>query len=237
MIKVDQLIYKSRQRLNKLATNEHQDIPEEDLLLIINEAQIKLVKSKANPLDGSSKRYQDIEFLIVPAEKQKLVPEIKNKHLNRWTADLSKLDPAYMLYVDSYLLCDKEDCKGRVIWVNHDLQSHGSIPSLLNNSNYKPSFEYQETFNDEQDGEMGFYTDGTFQIKEAYISYIHYPQMVDKAGYEDFEGKQSKDQDSEFPLSLENELLDIIAQDIAQYTENPSAYQAAAQSRAYNDKP
>lgn len=237
MIPVVQLVYKSRQRQNKLATNQHQEIPIEDLILIINEGQIKLVKAKARPFDGSKINYEDLQFLIEPAEKHELKLALSNKITNRWKADISKLDPKYMFYVDSYLLADKDECKDRVVWVNQDLPQHGSIPTLLNNSNYKPSFEYQETFNDEMNGELGFYTDGTFTPTKAYVSYLRYPVNVDMEGYEDFDGQPSKNQDSEFPEYLENELLDIIQQDIAEYTENPSAYQAAAQSRITNDKP
>lgn len=231
MIKVEQLIYKSRLRANKLATNDHQEIPIEDLILIINEAQLKLIKKKADKLDASRKGYEDLEFLIEPAEDHPLTLQLVNKHTNRWKADLSELDPPYMYYIDSYIIADKGECKDRVVWVNGDLAQHGSIPTLLNNSNYKPSFEYQETFNDEFEGEIGFYTDGTFTPTKAYLSYLRYPVKVDIEGYEDFDGVASKTVDSEFYEYLEDELLDIITQDIAQYTENPSAYQASALSR------
>ena len=51
MILVDSLLYKIDQRLNKLSTNEHQQIQLEDKILALNEAQIKLIKQK---LDGAT---------------------------------------------------------------------------------------------------------------------------------------------------------------------------------------
>ena len=51
MIPVDSLLYKIDQKLNKLSTNEHQQIPLEDKILSLNEAQIKLIKQK---VDGFS---------------------------------------------------------------------------------------------------------------------------------------------------------------------------------------
>ena len=51
MIPVDSLLYKIDQKLNKLSTNEHQQINLEDKILALNEAQIKLIKQK---LDGPS---------------------------------------------------------------------------------------------------------------------------------------------------------------------------------------
>jgi len=43
MIPVDSLLYKIDQKLNKLSTNEHQQIQLEDKILALNEAQIKLI--------------------------------------------------------------------------------------------------------------------------------------------------------------------------------------------------
>lgn len=234
MIRVDQLIYKSRQRQNKLATNDHQEIPDQDLILIINEGQIKLVKQKKKAGEKDSKHIADIQFLVEKPEDHKLKPEVSNETTNRWKVSTKDISPSYMYYVDAYILADKEGCKDRVVWVNPDLVQHGSINLLLNNSNYKPSFEYQETFSDETNGELGVYTDGTFTPTALYLSYIRYPKNVSTGDIGMFDGEIPELQHSEFPEHLEDELLDIIAQDIAQYTENPSAYQAAALSRTNN---
>ena len=66
MIPVDSLLYKIDQKLNKLSTNEHQQIPLEDKILALNEAQIKLIKQKVDGfstvsgrgLDAFKKRYE-----------------------------------------------------------------------------------------------------------------------------------------------------------------------------------
>ena len=51
MISVDSLLYKLHQKLNKLSSNNHQQIQLEDKILALNEAQIKLIKQK---VDGFS---------------------------------------------------------------------------------------------------------------------------------------------------------------------------------------
>ena len=114
--------------------------------------------------------------------------------------------------------------------MNADLVEQNSIPTLLNNSNYKPSFEYQETFCEETRDSIAVYTDGTFTPTALYLSYIRYPKPVSKEGYEDSEGNPTITADSEFPPFLEDELLDIIETDVRLYTENP-AYQAALQKK------
>jgi hypothetical protein len=48
MIQIDSLLYKIDQKINKLSTNEHQQIQLEDKILALNEAQIKLIKQKVD---------------------------------------------------------------------------------------------------------------------------------------------------------------------------------------------
>jgi len=233
MIPVDSLLYKIDQKLNKLSTNEHQQIPLEDKILALNEAQIKLIKQKVDGqstvsglgLDAFKKRYEDLQRLVVNYKDLSLV--LKNAKLNQYAADLSLLTPKYMFYVDSYVIATKGLCVDRQIWINKDLSKHGDISLLLNNDHYKPSFEYQETFNSLSSNEMSIYTDGTFTPSKLWVSYMRYPVYIDKVGYIRFDGTASTNQDCELELYLEDELLDLTVQSLAMYTENQSAVQSA----------
>lgn len=236
MISVDSLLYKIDQRLNKLSTNDHQEIQLEDKILALNEAQLKLIKQKVDGfstvsgmgLDSFKKRYEDLQKLIQSYSNQYLVPTIRDKHLNQWVVYLDELSPKYMFYIDSYMLADKGECKNRVIWINKELAKHGDTSLLLNNEHYKPSFEYQETFNYISSDEMSVFTDGTFVPKEVYIAYMRYPIYIDKEGYVKFDGSDSINQDCELEEYLEDELLDLTVQNLAMYTENQSAVQSSA---------
>lgn len=235
MIPVDSLLYKVDQRLNKLSTNEHQQIPLEDKILALNEAQIKLIKQKVDGastisglgLDAFKKRYEDLQSLVITYNHQPLGLKIKNEEVHQWFASLHDLVPKYMFYLDSYVLADKGRCKDRVIWVNRDLSKHGDLQFILNNDHYKPSFEYQETFNVLSSDEISVFTDGTFIPTKIYILYMRYPQYIDKAGYIKLDGQPSIDQDCELETYLEDELLDLTVQNLAMYTENQSAVQSS----------
>jgi hypothetical protein len=235
MIPVDSLLYKIDQRLNKLSTNEHQQIQLEDKILALNEAQIKLIKQKVDNistvsqmgLDSFKKRYEDLQSLIIAYNDGQLPLTLKNKELNQWKANIHALEPKYMFYIDSYVLADKGICKNRKIWINRDLAKHGDLQFILNNVHYKPSFEYQETFNFLSSDEISIFTDGTFTPKKICISYMRYPVYIDKAGYVKFDGTDSTDVDCELETYLEDELLDLTVQNLAMYTENQSAVQNA----------
>ena len=235
MISVDSLLYKIDQRLNKLSTNEHQQIQLEDKILALNEAQIKLIKQKIDNistvsqmgLDSFKKRYEDLQSLVVAYNDGQLPLTIKNKELNQWKANIHVLEPKYMFYIDSYVLADKGICKDRKIWINRDLAKHGDLQFILNNTHYKPSFEYQETFNFLSSDEISIFTDGTFIPTKICISYMRYPVYIDKEGYIKFDGTPSTDVDCELETYLEDELLDLTVQNLAMFTENQSAVQNA----------
>jgi hypothetical protein len=235
MIPVDSLLYKIDQRLNKLSTNDHQQIQLEDKILALNEAQIKLIKQKVDGqstnsgmgLDSFKKRYEDLQSLVVPYNNGKLKLRIKNAEINQWAANIHLLSPKYMFYVDSYILADKGRCKNRKIWINRDMAKHSDLQFILNNDHYKPSFEYQETFNFLSSDEISVFTDGTFTPTNIYVSYMRYPQYINKDGYIMLDGQPSFDQDCELETYLEDELLDLTVQNLAMYTENQSAVQSS----------
>jgi len=235
MIPVDSLLYKIDQKLNKLSTNEHQQIQLEDKILALNEAEIKLIKQKVDGqstnsglgLDAFKKRYEDLQSLVVTYNKQPLDLFVKNAELNQWAANIHLLTPKYMFYIDSYVLADKGRCKDRKIWINRELAKHGDLQFCLNNVHYRPSFEYQETFNFLSSDEISIFTDGEFIPTKIYISYMRYPQYINKDGYIMLDGLPSFDQDCELETYLEDELLDLTVQNLAMYTENQSAVQSA----------
>jgi hypothetical protein len=233
MIPVDSLLYKIDQKLNKLSTNEHQQIALEDKILALNEAQIKLIKQKVDGistvsglgLDSFKKRYEDLQSLVETYNHQPLDLKLKNEEVHQWFASLHTLVPKYMFYLDSYILADKGRCKDRIVWVNRDLAKHGDLQFILNNEHYKPSFEYQETFNFLSSDEISVFTDGTFTPTKIYIMYMRYPQYINKEGYIMLDGEPSVDADCELETYLEDELLDLTVQNLAMYTENQSAVQ------------
>ena len=235
MIKVDSLLYKIDQKLNKLSTNEHQQIQLEDKILALNEAQIKLIKQKVDGfsvpsglgMDAFKKRYEDLQGLVLNYDHQPLTLSVSNEKLNEWSADITTLKPIYLFYLGSYVLADKGRCKDRIIWINSDLIKHGDVQMFINNEHYKPSFEYQETFNSLSSDKITIFTDGSFTPTKIYIMYLRYPKYIDKAGYVNLDDESSATTNCELPSYLEDDLVDLAVQNLAMYTENASAVQSA----------
>lgn len=232
MIPVESLLYKLDMKLNKVAVLEHQVIPLENKILALNEAQLKLIKVKLDPnnplglgLDAFKKRYEDLQNLIERESDHPLDLKLTDPRLFEWSSDLTLLDPEYMFYIDSYLLADKGKCTNKIIYVNKGLSKHADVTTLLNDTNYKPSFEYEETFSIIANQKLQVYTDGTFTPTKIYVSYVRYPQVIDYPGYVHFDGSASIKTDCELHLYLEDELLNFTVEELAMDTENVPAVQ------------
>lgn len=232
MIYTENLVYKLDMKLNKLSSLAHQTIPIENKILALNEAQLKLIKVKLDPnnplglgLDAFKKRYEDLENLVERAADHEIPLELTDPWLFEYSADLTNLDPQYMFYVDSYITASKGTCTNKLIYVNRGLAKHSDVLTLLANTNYRPSFEYEDTFCIISNLQLSVYSDGTFVPNNIYVSYIKYPTRVDYPGYTRFDGSPSTLVNSELNDYLEDELLNYAIQEIAMATENVPAAQ------------
>lgn len=242
MISVEDLLYEIDLKLNKQATLQHQSIPNEDKIVALNNAQINYILSVVTEMspsklgvDSSNKKYQDLQILAEDAHDHPLDLALSDGKLNKWDADLSTLTPKYMFYIDSYALADKGECKGIVMYVNNDLTKHNNVITLMNNSNYRPSFEYYEIFNTISNDKIELYTDGTFTFSKVYVSYFRYPKYIDVVGYIKLDGSESVNQDSELPYYLKDMLVDLAIESLAMSTDNQSAVQYTENRLAKKD--
>ena len=232
MIDIKELLYDIDLKLNKVGSNEHQNIELENKIIALNDAQINLVKTKytANNnykigLDGFQKRYNDLEVLIEKDQYADLVAD--NNPLNSYSADLSLLEPKYMLGIpgSEYVLANKGGCVNRPLAI---LQiRHGDINRVLANTNMAPSFEYQEVPGTISGHKYQIYTDGSFDPKRLYLWYLRYPKKVDFEGYDHLDGTASQTIDCELPYYLKEELVDLAVRNLAMITENQNAVQAS----------
>jgi hypothetical protein len=217
MIPVTRLLYKLDMKLNKLATNEHQSISDANKILALNEAQLKLLKYKAESFDSIKSIYKDLQILVLPNEELSVMKT--NDVYHSFTASLDDLSKEFYLILEGMTLCSKDGCKDRPVYIPR-IVKHGDVYTWYKNTNTAPSFEYQETIATISKGKLYIYTDGTFTVDKLYVTYVRYPQKINIAGYIDFDGTPSFDQDCELYDELEDELLNLAVLELAINTEN-----------------
>lgn len=232
MILTSRLLYRLDMKLNKLASTEHQNIPLENKILVLNEALLKLIKKKVGSnniyslgLDSFKKRYEDLQVLITPFEKT-IIKENKSQY-HTYSVDLESLKNKYMFPLECYCVANKGQCLNRKIDIQNIVR-HGDVHIYMNNEHYRPSFEYQDTFAQITNNKLVIYTNDDFTISDVYLSYLRYPNKIDFDGYEDFDGSLSITQNCELPDYLEDELTDLAVLELAISTENTPAVQGTA---------
>lgn len=225
MIPIVTLMYELDMKLNNLSSNKHQEIETPNKIIALNQAQIQYVKKRhgknniyQNSFDTGIKRYEDLEFLVVPHKEFDLIEADFAKEYSPYYVNLDKDIDDYFLYVDSYSLAKKGSCDNHPV-VNRVIK-HSDLPVFYKNTQYKPSFEYQEALATISDKKFIVYTDNTFSLNKLYLSYIRYPVKVDFQGYIHFNGQVSYNVDSEFPLSAKDEILNLAVLELSLDTTN-----------------
>lgn len=242
MIPTERLLYKIELKLNKLASNQHQGISLEDRILALNEAQIRLIKKKINPnnlyqlgFDSFKSRYEDLQDFIVQYEE--LTPEKTKEIYSSYKVNLENTKNKYFLPVDIIINATRGKCKDRVVNVPR-IVKHSDLTTLLQNTNFEPSFLYQETLAVISSNDLIIYSndrEGEFQINKVFLSYLRYPNKINYEGYIDFDGTESTTINCELPDHLEDELLALTVMELGYDTDNPNAAQAQQNLTNYTE--
>ena len=230
MIRVEKLLYRLDQKLNKVASETHQAIPIEDKILALQEAQMRLIKKKVNKnnlykegFDAFKVRYEDLQNLVVPYEE--LIPSPSQEPVKAFETEIPE---NYYLPVDIILFCTKGGCTNHKVYVKR-VAKHGDVITWVNNPHLTPSFSYQETFAAISNNKIICYTNDDFTIDKIRLSYLRYPAKIDFEGYITLDNQPSQTVNCELPEYLEDELLELAVMELGYDTENNNAAQAAIQ--------
>lgn len=222
MISVEELVYEFKLALNKVTRQDNVDIPIENIIVYLNQAQVSWIKNKLNPnniykagYEAIRKRIDDLQ--VLKEDNTELKP-VKSNDLLHIGYNCSLEDAKdYMFYINSYSVANKNTCSGILI---HDLIRSGDLTTRYLNVNYSPSFEWRSTLVTLGDNNLTVYTDGSFQIDKVFISYLRYPKKIDIQGYTKLDNTQSINQDCELPEYAKQDIVDLAVKFAAQANDN-----------------
>lgn len=222
MIPVQELIYEFKLSLNKMDRQDNVQVPLEDILVFLNQAQLSWVKSKVGEnnifkdgYEGTRKRIDDLQVLKVDDVS---LPLIKTTDVlyKGYKASLKSL-PNYMLYIMSHVGARKEDCKAGL---TVDLIRQNDLSTLYFDANFSPSFEWRSTFATIGQDNITVYTDESFEIENLYLTYLRYPKPIDSEGYINLDGGDSVNSDCELPYYAKADVLNLAIKFAAQSVDN-----------------
>jgi len=229
------ILIKVKQRLNKLSSNDYDNIESWQIIEAFNKAQVDWCRRN---LHGTNTRQEgDEQSTRRIDDLQKLLVSISLGMDNRQTYYESNNFPADYLQWKRLSAKAKNSCckdpKTMVIY----LGEQANVDQLLRDKNKQPSYEWGETFATISGNAIQIYTNNTFELTEATLWYYRQPIHIEIAGVVDpYTGLTSAvDVNSEFKDDLVEVFIDECAKIIAGDIESQLQMQRQAQAVEQNN--
>jgi hypothetical protein len=172
------LTIKIKQRLNKLDSQDYDNITCWQIVESFNKAQVEWTRRQLHGMnlvkegdEGSTRRKDDLQVLL-----QTFDLNIADKEYY-YTAPIPE---NYLQWKRVDVFTKKGCCDKRPMMVY--LAEEGNLRELLRDKAKKPSFEWGETFATLKGGNVNIYTNGDFDVQEADLIYYRQPVKIQIVG-------------------------------------------------------
>ena len=220
---------KIKQRLNKLASLDYDNLECWQIAEAFNKAQIEWTRRQLYGINTRKEGAEQSSGLV--DDLQRLM---KSELLTMTQKDLyyrsNALPTDYLHYVRTDVYGQQECCPERRITVYQVEETNVSI--LLNNKDKSPSFEWAETISTLINNNLRVYTNNEFEISKCYLVYFRKPQEVQfKTCIDITTGFPfTKDQVCEFNDDVAEIIVDNAVMILAGDIESSTQYQREQQS-------
>lgn len=230
---VDTLILKVKERLNKIDSNDFDNIENHYILEAFNKAQLEWVRKTlhGNNIykegdEQSKRRIEDLNVLLKTVD----YPFIKKDIY----VESNILPTDYLYFKSCYINVEKDCCKKNMVVY---LAENENVGILLRDYNKKPSFEWGETFCTLLANRVRVYTNGEFDVNNLFITYYQKPVIVEKAGVFNVYSNAVSGADVEpiFRDDVTEVIIDVAVSILAGDIENTIQYQRANTSSEQNN--
>lgn len=230
----DTIQLKVKQRINKLASNDYDNILPWQIIEAFNKAQVDWCRrnlqgtNMSKQGDESSKRRIDDLQILLKEEKLAMVKK-----------ELYYISPTlpsdYFEFKRVSSKATTDCCDPRIMTVY--LTEEANIDLTLKDVNKKPSFPWGETVCTFAGNKLKIYTNGEFDITDAVLTYYKQPTKIQIKGISDpYTGQVSLvDVECEFKDDLTEVLIDECVKILAGDLEDMTANQIASNSVETNN--
>ena len=172
------LVIKVKQRLNKLDSQDYDNIECWQVVEAFNKAQVEWVRRQLHGInivkegdEQSTRRIDDLQLLLGTIN----VPFVKGD-----ISSYSDLPTNYLQWKRVDITAKKGCCDDRRMSVY--LAEEGNLNQLLFDNAKKPSFEWAETFATLKNNKVNVYTNNEFDISSGALTYYRQPIRIEVLG-------------------------------------------------------
>jgi len=203
-MKIQQVYYKTMDKLNKLVSNNQQDIPFHIFVDNFNEEQLHWVSNCYKLAEKDLNEIHKIQQLLIPHK------ELQSTSDKKFYTEFA-FPENYFKYSSSISTIDV--CPFEL--ENHLVEQH-NLPTLLKDPNWNPNLRFEDTLITISDNKFQVYKTEEFKVKSLLLSYYRTPIKVNmKDGFKDFDDIITKDVDPEWVNDNLEEIIDLTAKRIA----------------------
>jgi len=226
---------KIKQRLNKLDSQDFDNIQCWQMVEAFNKGQVEWVRRQIQGLNIT--KTGDEQTTMRVDDLQRLLIEERLDMNSRDTYYESGILPSnYMYYKKVNIHAHKDCCETRRDMTVTYLAEEENIALLLSDALKRPSFEWGETFCTFVGNHLRVYTNNEFEVAVAILMYYRFPALVQIAGCSDPYSLQvsTTDVECEFKDDIAEILVDEAVQILAGDMESITQYQLAQTSTQSN---
>ena len=226
---------KIKQRLNKLDSQDFDNIQCWQMVEAFNKGQVEWVRRQIQGLNIT--KTGDEQTTMRVDDLQRLLIEERLDVNSRDTYYESGILPSnYMYYKKVSIHAHKDCCETRRDMTVTYLAEEENIALLLSDALKRPSFEWGETFCTFVGNHLRVYTGNDFEVVTAILMYYRFPALVQIAGCSDPYSLQvsTTDVECEFKDDIAEILVDEAVQILAGDMESITQYQIAQTSTQSN---
>jgi len=172
---------KIKQRLNKLDSQDYDNITCWQVVEAFNKAQVEWSRRQLHGInvvkegdEQSTRRKDDLQKLLI---KTPLTSVKKDLYYE------GSIPVNYLQWKRVDIYAKKECCDKRRMTVY--LAEEGNLNQLLRDKSKQPSFEWAETFATLINDTVHLYTNNEFEVEEAYLTYYRQPVKIQIDGCSD----------------------------------------------------
>jgi hypothetical protein len=220
---------KIKQRLNKLASLDYDNLECWQIAEAFNKAQIEWTRRQMYGINVRKEGAEQSSGLVDDLQRF-----MKSKLLTMDKKDLyyrsQGLPDDYLHYVRTDVYGQQECCPERRMTVYEVEEANISI--ILNNKDKQPSFEWAETVSTLVNNNLRVYTNNEFEISKCYLVYFRKPNDVQFVGCIDINTgfPFTRDQICEFNDDVAEIICDNAAMILAGDIESMTQYQREQQN-------
>ena len=177
------ILIKVKQRLNKLDSNDYQNIQPWQIVEAFNKAQVDWCRRNLHGLnlvkegdEQSVKRVDDLQVLLTSSPLS--ISDRKTYYESILIPD------NYLQWKRISVKATSECCKEPRPMVVY-LAEQANVEELLKDHNKKPSFDWAETFATFMGNKIQIYTNGEFELNTPQLMYYKQPTKIQIAGVKD----------------------------------------------------